>query len=145
MASSADWLYVMQNEHGLVKIGRSNDPCRRRADISSGSGCLVHLVFSAIGRGIEEMEIHQKLKHLRVRDDISLVIGRNIRWKADPTIDDGIQLDVARVDSVSDYADQIAALDGQFDAGLIGWDEYRRGLGRLSLAPNELVCPIIYA
>lgn len=51
-------LYVMQNEFGLIKIGRSLDPERRRKAIQNGERCGVTLVAVFQGEGHREEGIH---------------------------------------------------------------------------------------
>lgn len=55
-------LYVMQNEFGLIKIGRSLDPERRRKSLQSGEGCTIAVVAVLEGQGHREEQIHLSLK-----------------------------------------------------------------------------------
>lgn len=54
-------LYVMQNEVGLVKIGRSLDPERRRRALQSDEQCAVNLISVLIGQGHREEATHLSL------------------------------------------------------------------------------------
>lgn len=54
-------LYVMQNEFGLIKIGRSLDPERRRRSLQSDERCSVALVVSLTGQGHREEVTHLSL------------------------------------------------------------------------------------
>ncbi|CAB3803905.1 hypothetical protein LMG28138_05424 [Pararobbsia alpina] len=55
------YLYVMQNEHGLIKVGRSIDPARRRLVLQSQCGCNIALVASLHQRGPDEEWVHSLL------------------------------------------------------------------------------------
>lgn len=55
-------LYVMQNEFGLIKIGRSLNPERRRKSLQSGEGCTIAVVAVLEGHGHREEQIHLSLK-----------------------------------------------------------------------------------
>jgi T5orf172 domain len=64
-----DDLYVMQNDHGLIKIGRSGDPEKRRRELEVSAGCRIALVLVVKDKGPREKAIHQKLKrHHRYRE-----------------------------------------------------------------------------
>ena len=58
----AQALYVMQNEFGLVKIGRSLDPERRRKNLQSGEGCAIAVVAVLDGQGHREEQVHLSLQ-----------------------------------------------------------------------------------
>ena len=55
-------LYVMQNEFGLIKIGRSLDPERRRRELAADVRCKIALVHLLPQQGHREEEIHLRLK-----------------------------------------------------------------------------------
>jgi len=54
-------LYVMQNEHGLIKVGRSVDPERRRLALQISCWCRLELVAILPNRGGEEEWTHMQL------------------------------------------------------------------------------------
>ena len=62
-------LYLMQNEHGSVKIGRSVDPERRRKSIQVEDCCNVQIVGVKENWGEFEEEIHIELESLGLRID----------------------------------------------------------------------------
>lgn len=66
-------LYVMTSSAfpGLVKVGRSNHPERRRLDLSNGQP--VHYTLDVIfhDSGDHESEVHHQLEHVRHRDGYS--------------------------------------------------------------------------
>jgi len=51
-------LYLMQNCHGLIKIGRSTDPERRRKSLESLEKCRIEIVGVQENWGDYEEEIH---------------------------------------------------------------------------------------
>jgi hypothetical protein len=55
-------LYVMQNEFGLIKIGRSLNPELRRKNLQSNERCVIAVVAVLEERGHLEEAIHQSLK-----------------------------------------------------------------------------------
>jgi len=55
-------LYIMQNEFGLIKIGRSLEPERRRKNLQSGEACAIRVVAVLQGQGDREEQIHFGLK-----------------------------------------------------------------------------------
>lgn len=55
-------LYVMQNEHGLIKIGRSVNPERRRRDLERSEQCRIVLVHVLFAQGEQEERVHLKLR-----------------------------------------------------------------------------------
>lgn len=54
-------LYVMQNEHGCIKIGRSVDPWQRCKSLRHTEHCQVELVAAYEGGGEDEESIHLEL------------------------------------------------------------------------------------
>jgi hypothetical protein len=54
-------LYVMQNEYGLIKVGRSLDPERRRLTLQSKCRCQIALVANLPNRGTDEEWAHGRL------------------------------------------------------------------------------------
>lgn len=57
-----DDLYVMQNEHGLIKIGRSVDPEQRRRQLQRLDQCKIELVKVLSSRGRREPAVHRALR-----------------------------------------------------------------------------------
>lgn len=55
-------LYVMQNAYGLIKIGRSQNPERRRQQLERQLGCSIALVSRQHGRGLDEEKVHLALQ-----------------------------------------------------------------------------------
>lgn len=55
-------LYVMQNEHGLIKVGRSVNPERRRRDLERSEQCRIALVHVLAAQGEREERVHLKLR-----------------------------------------------------------------------------------
>ncbi len=55
-------LYVMQNEFGLIKIGRSVNPELRRKSLQSGERCAIKVVAVLDGEGHKEEAIHIALQ-----------------------------------------------------------------------------------
>lgn len=68
MVRSLDYLslYLMQNEVGLIKIGRSANPGRRRSELSKAERCSVALLHVWPGAGGEEEAVHVALDDHRV-------------------------------------------------------------------------------
>jgi Meiotically up-regulated gene 113 len=64
-----DHLYVMQNNYGLIKIGRSVDPISRRRSIESTDQCKVQLVSVLHGAGQLEEEVFVALGRYRIRGE----------------------------------------------------------------------------
>lgn len=62
----AQHLYLMQNEHGLLKVGRSADPERRRRTLETEEMCLIEIVAVQEDRGDMEEEIHLELDEFRI-------------------------------------------------------------------------------
>ena len=85
-------LYVMQAVTGLIKIGRSIHPEKRRRALEQSSGHAVRLLLVLENRGDEERLVHAALAEHRTigewfndtiacRAAICEVVGRNkIRW-----------------------------------------------------------------
>jgi len=55
-------LYVMQNEFGLIKIGRSLNPDRRRQSLQGDEGCAISVVAALEQQGHMEEAIHLSLE-----------------------------------------------------------------------------------
>ena len=64
-----DDLYVMQNEHGLIKIGRSIDPEFRRRQLQKQDKCKVEIVVVLSERGRREQAVHRALKIYRIEEE----------------------------------------------------------------------------
>lgn len=62
-------LYVMQNEFGCIKIGRSVDPWRRTLKLRTTEHCKVELVAAFEGGGEFEEAIHIKLDEFRLEGE----------------------------------------------------------------------------
>lgn len=59
-------LYVMQNMHGLIKIGRSANPVQRRQQVRQQAQCAVDLVATFPNAGHFEEWVHAQLETHRV-------------------------------------------------------------------------------
>jgi hypothetical protein len=57
----SDFLYVMQNSAGLIKIGRSINPDARRRTLELSCGMRVELVLKLAERGSDEREVQGAL------------------------------------------------------------------------------------
>lgn len=67
-------LYVMQTEHGLIKIGRAENVEIRKRRIEDDYGCHMVVVSVFPGRGNEEGRIHDRLIAHR------LAVGHSREW-----------------------------------------------------------------
>lgn len=65
----AQALYVMQSEHGFLKIGRSLNPEKRRQTLESTEKCRMALVWVGSNMGHLEEEIHRRLAEYRVEGE----------------------------------------------------------------------------
>jgi len=90
-ATSCLFLYVMQNEHGLIKIGRSDDPHRRVSEVQKSARCSVALIATFPGAGHFEEWMHiQMADHLigyewfegtrEARDALAALLGHELTW-----------------------------------------------------------------
>lgn len=61
-----DDLYVMQNEHGLIKIGRSVDPEQRRRQLQLLDQCQIKIVTVLAERGRREPAVHRALRKYHI-------------------------------------------------------------------------------
>jgi hypothetical protein len=69
-AQVSDHLYVMLNQwNGMIKIGRSRDPKKRRRQIEGATGQEIALVLVLEGRGHEEARLHSLLRSHRGRGE----------------------------------------------------------------------------
>lgn|GEM_PF-6047419 len=59
---TAQHLYVMQNEFGCIKVGRSVDPWQRRHSLRQSEHCQVELIIAVEGGGEDEEAIHYRLR-----------------------------------------------------------------------------------
>lgn len=59
-------LYVMQNEFGLIKIGRSIDPHHRLRALESTEACAISLIHFHPGQGRREEQVHLLLEEHRI-------------------------------------------------------------------------------
>ena len=66
---SSQHLYVMQNEFGCIKIGRSVDPWERRRALQHTEHCTVELVAAFEGGGEDEEAIHIHLHDHRLEGE----------------------------------------------------------------------------
>lgn len=62
-------LYVMQNEFGCIKIGRSIDPWQRRLNLRQTEHCSVELIAAFEGGGENEEAIHLELNEFRLEGE----------------------------------------------------------------------------
>jgi hypothetical protein len=62
-------LYVMQNEFGLIKIGRSINPEQRRYSLEMVEKCQIALILVRPGDGHREEEFHIRLADHRVANE----------------------------------------------------------------------------
>lgn len=62
-------MYVMQNEHGCIKIGRSVDPWQRRLNLRQSEHCGVELIAAFTNRGEYEEGIHIALSSFRLEGE----------------------------------------------------------------------------
>jgi hypothetical protein len=62
-------LYLMQNEFGCIKVGRSVDPWERRRNLCQSEHCTVELVAAFEGGGEDEEAIHIELDEYRLEDE----------------------------------------------------------------------------
>jgi len=62
-------IYVMQNEHGCIKIGRSLDPWQRRLNLRQSEHCNVEVVAAFEGGGEHEEAIHLALGCYRIEGE----------------------------------------------------------------------------
>lgn len=62
-------MYVMQNEHGCIKIGRSVDPWQRRLNLRQSEHCAVELIAAFEGGGEHEEAIHIALGSYRLEGE----------------------------------------------------------------------------
>jgi hypothetical protein len=65
LARLHDHLYIMQNEQGAIKIGRTRNVERRRRGIETGSGNKIRLVFEQKHAGRNERRLHEALAEFR--------------------------------------------------------------------------------
>lgn len=65
----AQQMYVMQNEHGCIKIGRSIDPWQRRLNLRQSEHCFVELIAAFEGAGGHEEAIHLALRSYRLEGE----------------------------------------------------------------------------
>lgn len=68
-APASQHLYVMQNEFGCIKIGRSVDPWQRRINLRQSEHCCVELIAAFEGGGEEEEAIHIELDRFRLEGE----------------------------------------------------------------------------
>lgn len=84
-------IYVMQNEHGLIKIGRSIDPEKRRRVLETAYACGIRIVVVLRHQGDREEAIHMALAehhiagewfegHDLARANIQALLDVEMRW-----------------------------------------------------------------
>lgn len=66
---SSQHLYVMQNEFGCIKIGRSVDPWQRLLNLRQTEHCIVELIAAFEGGGEDEEAIHFELDAFRLEGE----------------------------------------------------------------------------
>lgn len=59
-------LYVMQNMHGLIKIGRSTNPAQRLQQLRVEGQCAISLVAAFPNAGHSEELVHTHLEKHRI-------------------------------------------------------------------------------
>lgn len=64
-----DDLYLMQNEHGLIKIGHSKNPEKRRRALEQTEHCRIALVMVLQAKGPREEAIHRRLERFRIEGE----------------------------------------------------------------------------
>jgi len=62
-------LYVMQNEHGAIKLGRSSNPESRRKQLQYQVRCKISLVATFEQSGHMEEWLHFQLKEFRIEQE----------------------------------------------------------------------------
>ena len=62
-------MYVMQNEYGCIKIGRSVDPWQRRLSLRQSEHCTVELMAAFNGGGEHEEAVHIALRSYRLEGE----------------------------------------------------------------------------
>jgi hypothetical protein len=65
-ATQGLFLYVMQNEHGLIKVGRSENPERRVIEVQKAARCKVSLIAAYPGSGHFEEWIHVRMENYAI-------------------------------------------------------------------------------
>ena len=68
-APTSQHLYVMQNEFGCIKVGRSVDPWERRRNLCQSEHCKIELVAAFEGGGEDEEAIHIELDEYRLEGE----------------------------------------------------------------------------
>lgn len=85
------FLYVMQNEHGFIKIGRSDDPRRRLMEVQKSARCPVALIatFPEAGHFEEWVHIQMADHHIgfewfegtrEAMDVLAALLGLELTW-----------------------------------------------------------------
>ena len=85
------FLYIMQNEHGLIKIGRSDDPQRRVVEAQKSARCPVTLIATFPEAGHFEEWVHIQMADHRIgldwfegtreaRDVLAALLGLELTW-----------------------------------------------------------------
>lgn len=86
-----DDLYVLQNEYGLIKIGRSFEPERRCRIVASRDRCKAQIVEVLVGKGFREPAIHRRLERFALggewfdgdsaaRSAVQRAINPSLKW-----------------------------------------------------------------
>ena len=65
-APSDMFLYVFQNDRGLIKVGRALDPEHRRATLERQLSCKIRLIAALPNCGQDEERLHSRLARHRV-------------------------------------------------------------------------------
>ena len=85
------FLYVMQNEHGIVKIGRSDNPERRTLEVQKAARCKVSLIATFPDAGHFEEWLHIQMDAFAIgfewfegtqqsRDALASLLGIDLQW-----------------------------------------------------------------
>lgn len=78
-------LYFMQNEKGLIKIGRSNNPKLRKLDIEFEMGYRIKILAIVRKAGHKEIELHRKYKNQR--KIVTNILGDKCREWFNPSVE----------------------------------------------------------
>ncbi|MFM0046327.1 GIY-YIG nuclease family protein [Paraburkholderia sediminicola] len=85
------FLYVMQNEHGIVKIGHSENPERRMVEVQKAARCKVSLIATFPDAGHFEEWVHIQMADFAIgfewfegtqksKNALVLLLGIDLQW-----------------------------------------------------------------
>lgn len=130
-------LYVLFSESGLVKIGRSGDPRKRRRGLEQNTGLRLYIVRIMKNEGRREKQVLHALRKYRLRGEwftdseefrsaARRVLGvpLEFRWapKVDPDYQNGMH-QIFREMRIKDKSPQEIA---DYDDSDLAWGEYFR-------------------